>query len=268
MARIGFIQSHPRFGAPKENLDRLREQLRRLEADLVVLPELCHSGYVFRSRAELDQLSEPIPDGPTSRMLAEDARTRRRVVVAGICERDGDTFYNSAAVFGPKGLAGVYRKVHLFKDEKLWFAPGDRPFQVLEIAGMRLGVLVCFDWRFPEAARVLALAGVEVIAHPSNLVLPYCQEVMRARCIENRIFAVTANRVGTDTRPDGASETFTGQSQVVDPEGEVLVRAPASGETEAMVTVDLTRAHEKQINGRNHLFADRRPEFYAPLFEP
>jgi predicted amidohydrolase len=106
-----------------------------------------------------------------------------------------------------------------------------------------------------------------VLAHPSNLVLPYCQEVMRARCIENRVFAVTANRVGTDARPDGASETFTGQSQVVDPEGHVLVRAPAEGEAEAAVAVDLALAHDKQINGRNDLFADRRPDFYAPLLE-
>jgi 5-aminopentanamidase len=265
MTRLGFVQSSPEFGAPERNRDRLLAQIRRVEADLVVLPELCHSGYVFRSRDELERLAEPIPSGPTCRMLADEARQRRQILVAGICERDGTTFYNSAAVFGPVGLAGVYRKVHLFKDEKLWFAPGDRPFQVLEVAGIKLGVLVCFDWRFPEATRVLALAGAEVIAHPSNLVLPYCQEVMRARCIENRVFAVTANRVGTDALPDGARETFTGQSQVVDPEGQVLVRAPVEDEFEAAVSVDLTEARTKQINDRNDLFADRRPDFYAAL---
>jgi predicted amidohydrolase len=267
MTCLGFVQSSPEFGAPDRNRDRLLAQIRRVEADLGVLPELCHSGYVFRSRDELERLAEPIPSGPTCRMLADEARQRRQILVAGICERDGTTFYNSAAVFGPEGLAGVYRKVHLFKDEKLWFAPGDRPFQVLEVAGIKLGVLVCFDWRFPEATRVLALAGAEVIAHPSNLVLPYCQEVMRARCIENRVFAVTANRVGTDARPDGARETFTGQSQVVDPEGQVLVRAPVEDEFEAAVNVDLAEARTKQINDRNDLFADRRPDFYAALGE-
>jgi predicted amidohydrolase len=268
MVQIGFVQSHPEFGASDRNRAELATQLDRVEGDLIVLPELCHSGYVFQSMAELDRLAEPIPEGPTCRLLADDARRRRRTLVAGICERDGETFYNSAAVFGPDGdLAGVYRKVHLFKDEKLWFAPGNRPFQVLAVAGIRIGVLVCFDWRFPEAARVLALQGAEVIAHPSNLVMPYCQEVMRARCIENRVFAVTANRVGEDARPGGARETFTGQSQVVDPEGQVLVRAPEDVQAEAAVPVDLTRAHGKQINSRNDLFADRRPDFYTPLLE-
>jgi hypothetical protein len=105
--------------------------------------------------------------------------------------------------------------------------------------------MICFDWRFPEVSRILALGGSEVIAHPSNLVMPYCQEVMRARCIENRVFAVTANRVGTDARPDGARETFTGQSQV-DPEGRVQARAVADGRE--VVEVDLAEARRKQVN--------------------
>jgi predicted amidohydrolase len=266
MPRIGFIQSLPDFGAADRNRERLDAQLGRIEADLLVLPELCHSGYVFRAASEVEALAESIPDGPTSRLLADHARRRRMTIVAGICERAGSTYYNSAAVFSPGGNhAGTYRKVHLFKDEKLWFTPGDQPFTVIESSGLRIGVLVCFDWRFPEATRVLALAGAEVIAHPSNLVLPYCQEVMRARAIENRIFAVTANRVGADVRPDGAREVFTGRSQVVDPDGEVLVRADAEGEAEAAVDIDPAAARRKQINSRNDLFADRRPEFYAPL---
>lgn len=264
MTRIGFIQSRPTFGDPDRNRERLLAQAERVEADLLVMPELCHSGYVFCSGEELERLAEPIPDGPTCQALLALARRRRMVIVAGICERDRNRFFNSAAVLGPDGLVGVYRKIHLFKDEKLWFTPGDRRFQAFEAAGLRVGVMVCFDWRFPEAARVLALAGAEVIAHPSNLVLPYCQEVMRARCIENRVFAVTANRVGADERPCGR-ETFTGQSQVVDPEGNVLLRAAADREEEGAVAIDVADARRKGINARNDLLADRRPEFYAPL---
>ncbi len=266
MVRIGFVQSRPVFGEPEHNRQRLLAQAERVEADLLVLPELCHSGYVFCSAEELSALAEPIPDGPTCRALLDFARRRRTVIVAGICEREGSRFFNSAAVLGPEGLIGVYRKIHLFKDEKLWFAPGNRPLQVFDAGGLRIGVMVCFDWRFPEAARVLALAGAEVIAHPSNLVLPYCQEVMRARCIENRLFAITANRVGTDERPCGR-ESFTGQSQVVDPEGNLLFRASKDGEEEGAVDIDIAEAHRKQINARNDLLADRRPEFYSPLTE-
>lgn len=265
MARIGFVQSSPVFGDPGANRERLLEQAGRLDADLIVLPELCHSGYVFRSPDELEQLAEPIPGGPTCQALLDLARRRGAVIVAGICERAGQRFFNSAAVLGPQGPIGVYRKIHLFKDEKLWFAPGDDPPPVLEAGGMRLGVMICFDWRFPEVSRVLALGGAEVIAHPSNLVMPYCQEVMRARCIENRVFAVTANRVGTDARPDGERESFTGQSQVVDPEGRVLVRAPADRTAETAVEVDLAEARRKQVNAQNDLLADRRPELYAAL---
>ncbi len=264
-ARIGFVQSSPVFGDPAANRERLLEQAGRVEADVIVLPELCHTGYVFRSPDELAELAESIPGGPTCQALLDLARRRGAVIVAGICERAGPRFFNSAAVLGPQGLIGTYRKIHLFKDEKVWFAPGDEPPPVFAAGGFKLGVMICFDWRFPEVSRILALGGADMIAHPSNLVMPYCQEVMRARCIENRVFAVTANRVGTDARPDGARETFTGQSQVVDPEGQVLVRAVADRTAEAAVEIDLAEARRKRVNARNDLLADRRPELYAAL---
>lgn len=267
MTRIGFVQSDPRFGEPDRNRERLAAQVRRVEADVIVLPELCHSGYLFRDPAEVARLAEPIPAGPTSQLLLSLARERKTTLVAGICERDGGRFFNSAAVYTPGGLAGVYRKIHLFKDEKLYFTPGNRPLSVFTVAGLRIGVIVCFDWRFPEATRVLALAGAELIAHPANLVMPYCQDVMRARAIENRVFAVTANRVGADERPDGAREEFTGQSQVVDPDGCLLLRAADQGEAEGVVDVDLEAARRKRVTERNDLFADRRPEFYRSLVE-
>ncbi len=263
--RVGYIQTAPRFGEPDANRAALEAAVCATSAELIVLPELCHSGYVFSSREEASQLAEPIPDGPTSQLLADAARRQRVHIIAGICERQGSELYNSAAVFGPTGHLATYRKVHLFKDEKLWFSPGDRPFEVVDLGTVKIGVLVCYDWRFPEAARALALGGAELIAHPANLVLPYCQEVMRARCIENRIFAVTANRVGTDHRPDGRRETFTGQSQVVDPEGAVLVRASADQPAADTVAIDIALARQKSINARNDLFTDRRPEFYQPL---
>ena len=104
-------------------------------------------------------------------------------------------------LLGPRGLLQTYRKVHLFNQEKRWFDPGDLPFQVERVRGVRVGMMICFDWVFPEASRALALQGADLVAHPSNLVLDYCQRVMPARCIENGVFAVTANRFGEDRRP-------------------------------------------------------------------
>ena len=98
--------------------------------------------------------------------------------------------------------------------------------------------------------------------------MPFCQEVMRARCIENRVYAVTANRVGTETAAGGRSETFTGLSQVVDPDGEVLVRASTDREEEAVVDIDPAAARSKTVTDRNHLFTDRRPDFYRTLIAP
>ncbi|MGD8396784.1 MAG: nitrilase-related carbon-nitrogen hydrolase [Candidatus Eiseniibacteriota bacterium] len=268
MMRVGFLQSAPIIGDLDGNRQRLLAQLTEVDADLIVAPELCQSGYVFTSREEATALAEPIPDGPTCAALRDVARARRMTLVAGVCERDGDRLYNSAVLVTPSADVQRYRKVHLFMEEKLWFEPGVEGFPVVEVDGVKIGLMVCYDWRFPEAARCLALAGADLIAHPANLVLHYCQEVMRARCIENRVFAVTANRVGTDARPDGRRATFTGQSQVVDPEGTVLVRASEREVESGVVEIDPAMAREKSFSPQNHVLLDRRPELYGALIEP
>jgi Predicted amidohydrolase len=109
--------------------------------------------------------------------------------------------------------------------EKNCFEKGDLPLKVFNIGSARVGVMICFDWRFPETARTLALSGADLIAHPSNLVLPHCPQSIITRCLENRIFIVTANRVGTEKRTPNNSLNFIGQSQVVDPDGNILCRA-------------------------------------------
>jgi predicted amidohydrolase len=156
----------------------------------------------------------------------------------------------------------VYRKTHLFADEKLLFLPGNSGFRVCEHRGVRIGMMVCFDWFFPESARTLTLRGSQIIAHPSNLVLPYCQTAMFARCLENRVFAVTTNRYGTEDLA-GVSLTFTGASQIMSPRGERLSQAPIEGECVAVAEIDPVVADDKHVTARNDLFADRRPELYA-----
>jgi predicted amidohydrolase len=267
--RVAIVQTDPAFGEVESNVTEALTQATRAliaegGADLVVLPELFHTGYVFRSRAEARALAEDAFSGPTARALAAFCREHGATAVAGLCERRGARLMNSAVWVGPRGVRGVYRKVHLFFEEKLWFAPGREPWPVFRVGAARVGLMICFDWRFPEVARSLALAGADLIVHPSNLVHPYCQEAMRTRALENRVFCATANRVGWDRRP-GRALRFTGQSQVVDPFGRVLTRASAARPETRVVDIDLSLARDKRVTARNDLFGDRVPGLYAGL---
>jgi len=261
--QVASIQNSPVFGDIRRNLHDLMGLLPP-GCDLAVLPELCATGYQFRNRDEVMDLAESVMEdrepGPITTRLMEAARTSGITIVAGVAERDGDRVFNSAVLVRPDGTREVYRKLHLFMDEKRLFDPGDLELRVFEACGVPVGVMVCFDWIFPEAARTLALRGAQVIAHPSNLVLPWCPEAMKTRCLENRVFALTANRVGRECRTDTPLE-FIGLSQVMSPSGEKLA---ALGEKEtgaALATINLAETG-KMITATNDVLADRRPEFY------
>jgi len=258
--RIGLYQFAPEFGAARRNLERIAEALRAEAAELWVLPELATTGYLFTDRAECAALAETIP-GPTTEALAALCRERGTRVVAGLAERSGDRLYNSAAYVAAQGVVGVYRKVHLFDRETLCFDPGPEPFRVHPLGDGRLGLMICFDWLFPEAARSLALQGADLIAHPANLVLPYCQEAMVTRALENGVACATCNRVGSERRA-GEELSFTGRSQVLDARGRRLGQASAEREETLVVELDLALARDKRITGRNDRLGDRRPELY------
>jgi predicted amidohydrolase len=262
--RVAFVQGRPRFGSGEENLERGLALARTVDADLVVLPELWSSGYVFSSHREVEQLAEDARTGLTARALTAAAKRDRRHYIAGFPERARGRAYNSALLVGPAGVKTVYRKLHLFEREREWFSPGDLPLSVHRVGAARVGLLICFDWRFPEAARVLALQGADVIAHPSNLVFPNAQEAMRVRALENRVYTVTANRTGTERRR-GGTVPFTGRSQVVDPDGVVVARAGRAADAAMAVDCDLARARSKQLTSKTPLFTNRRPEFYKTL---
>lgn len=260
--RVGFYQFDPEFGEVAKNLDRVTDTLDRAEADLIVLPELFASGYQFVSQEEVQQLAEPVPDGPTVRRLIEIARRRRMHIVGGLPERAGPRCYNSAVVVGPSGFIGRYRKTHLFYEETLHFTPGDSGFHVWDIGAAKIGVMICFDWYYPEAARSLALQGADILCHPSNLVLPNCPDSMPVRCLENRVFAVTCNRIGSEARGGKDRLTYIGQSEVVGPRGGILYRAPRDKEDLAIIEIDPAEARNKSLNRYNDLFRDRRPALY------
>jgi 5-aminopentanamidase len=261
--RVGYYQNNPEFGQVTDNLDRIATALETAEADLLVLPEFCASGYQFVSNEEVRGLAEPVPAGPTTKRLLDLAKRRQMVIVAGLPERAGTACYNSAVVVGPQGFIGCYRKTHLFFEETLFFTPGDTGFQVWDIGAAKIGVMICFDWYYPEAARTLALKGAEIICHPSNLVLPNCPDSMPVRCLENRVFAVTCNRTGSEARHGKERLTYIGNSEVVTPRGAILHRAPRDQEALYVVEIDPVEARNKSVTPYNDLLRDRRIALYT-----
>jgi len=266
MIRAGYYQFCPEFGQVERNRDRVLRALDQVEADLVVLPELAFTGYAFRDRAELAPLAEDPARSETVDALSALCARRKVHLVTGFAERQGGRMYNSALLIGPRGLEHTYRKLHLFGNEKACFSPGNLPLAVQAVRGVRVGMMVCFDWAFPEVARSLALGGTDLLCHPSNLVLTYCQQTMLARCIENGVYAITANRTGVEARPHGGL-TFTGQSQVVSPRGALLHRAPPEGDELYVVEIDPALARNKALTPQNDILGDRRPSFYGAITE-
>jgi predicted amidohydrolase len=260
--KIGYQQFAPVLGdagATRAKLEGLAPAWAGLR--LLVLPELSNSGYRFRTKKEARAAAEPLSDSPFLRFLETQCRRHRLHIVSGLNERAGARIYNTSVVVGPEGLIGRYRKVHLFADEKDYFTPGNLGFPVFSVGKWKIGMLICFDWIFPEAWRALALAGADLIAHPSNLVLPgLCQRAIPVHAVTNRVYIVTANRTGTER-----DLAFTGRSLIADPAGEVVVSASARGEELGVAVVDLSRARRKRVTRRNDVLGDRRPETYTIL---
>ena len=264
--RAGYLQFAPVFGSKTTNHERVADFLSGVKADLIVLPELFSTGYLFESREELLELAE-YGDGESHAFLKRLSRDMGAAIVASIAEREGDKCYNTCLLCEEGEIKARYRKVHLFDREKELFAPGNLPFPVCDLGYARIGLMVCFDWIFPESARILAVKGAQIICHPSNLVLPYCPRAMMTRCIENGVFAITTNRVGNEARA-GLDLTFIGLSQVVAPRGDILTRASEKEEVVSVVDIDPSLADDKMVTARNDVIADRRPEFYGDLCKP
>ena len=251
--RVGFVQLNSKLLDVEGNVDASLRLIGRKRTDLIVLPELFNTGYNFRNRGEVASVAEPVPEGATTQALKEFSKRDGAMVVAGVAERKGRSLYNSAVVLKDGKYMGTYRKVHLFYNEKKFFKPG-LEFKVFG----KVGVMVCFDWYFPESARSLMLKGAEVIAHPSNLVLSNCPEAMKTRALENRVYAVTADRVGMER-----GLRYTGQSEIVDPRGRIIYRASATKEECVVRKIDLAMARNKNVTPRNNLLTDRVPKAYT-----
>jgi predicted amidohydrolase len=258
--RVALVQNHPEFGKKSENIDRLFALIDKTEADLYVLPELAYSGYQFVSPEDLAAVAEEA-DSPAIKAFEEKARRRKAALVFGFPEKTSGGFYNSSLSVLPDGTRYLYRKTHLFYKEKLFFRPGDTGFFVFDFQGVKIGPAICFDWSFPESFRTLALLGADIIAHSSNLVMPYCQKANYCQALVNRVYIATANRIGTEYREE-ESLTFTGESVLVSPRGEYLARADKDREEIIAADVDINLSRNKKINSFNDVFAERRPDMY------
>jgi predicted amidohydrolase len=268
---VACAQIEPVVGRKRENLEKSADWIERAAkagANLVVLPELCDSGYVFDSRTEAAALASRYDDGESTDLWTELAKARNLVVVAGFCERVGDRLHNSAAVIGPQGRIGLFRKVHLWGDENLFFTPGDLGFPVFDTPLGTIGVGVCYDGWFPEFFRSCALKGAELVCVPTNWVPIPGQDPSReamanillmAAAHSNSICIAAANRVGTER-----GQPFIGQSLIVSHTG-WPVAGPASPDREELIVaeIDLAQARRaRRWNDFNQVLRDRRPEAY------
>lgn len=270
--RIAVAQYEPHVGDVEGNRARAEHWVTEAAgrgASLVVLPELASSGYVFADADEAAATAEPLT-GPFVRTLEALCARHRCLVVSGLNERAGERRHNSAVLVGPEGLLGTYRKLHLFNDEQSWFAPGEA-LTLVETAVGRIGVVVCYDLRFPEAARALAVAGAEIIAVPTNWVASfkrtvwddhgYCQGdyLAMATAGQNGVVVACADRVGVEREV-----RFIGASIIVGPEGWPLA-GPAGGDSTELLVGDADLDDIERFRTstpRNHLLTDRRPAAY------
>ncbi|MDV6032242.1 MAG: carbon-nitrogen hydrolase family protein [Phycisphaera sp. RhM] len=288
---IACVQSDVSFAQPAANLARVLAWMQKAAdpdhagesgsgksraAELIVFPECMLTGYTFDSRKQaLDAALEL--DDPIFRQLIDAAGQWRQIVTIGFLERSGDKLYNSAAMLGGNGVLGCYRKIHLpalgvdrFVDR------GDRDYQthVVQTArsgDARIGLAICYDASFPEPMRVLGLAGAEIIALGTN----WPNEGIRtpsivppARSMENHLYFVAANRVGSEN-----GFQFCGRSSICGPDGVVLAKSDDDQETILFAEADLSIARNKTIRRTpgTHVidrFADRRPEFYGKIVQP
>src|SRR6266511_3451939 len=269
--RVAVAQMEPKLGEKGRNLEACLARLEEAAgagAELLVLPECALPGYMFDSAEEAMPFAEEIP-GASTEVLEQACRRLGVHVVCGLLERDGDLLRNAAVLVGPDGLVGSYRKTHLpFLGVDRFTAPGDE-LHVFDTPLGRIGLEICYDLRFPEVTRTLALRGAEIVAHPTNFPMAakvQTELITLARAAENRIYLLTANRVGKERTGE-----FCGWSQIVDPYGTRLAEADETEEALLVAEVDVEKARDKDyvIPGEYelYLFGHRRPELYEALVE-
>jgi predicted amidohydrolase len=272
--KLAAVQMDCAIGDVTGNLAAIRAHLRDAKgrgAHLVMFPECALTGYCFESKAEAAPFAEPIP-GPSTQLLADDCRALDLWMVAGMLEASGDDLFNVAVLIGPNGVAARYRKIHLpFLGVDRFTTPGDEPFAVHDLGGLKLGMVICYDGSFPESFRSLMLQGADLIVLPTNWpdgALGAAKYLVPARAMENHVYHAAINRVGVER-----GFHFIGRSQIVNCFGETL--AGSDGDQSVVLFADIEPAKARQkhlvkIAGAYELdrVQDRRPEMYGELVKP
>ena len=261
--KVGLCQFRPTLLNKADNIEKMVKMVDGVEADLIVFPELATSGYVFSSRDEVFSIADDFENGETTKIFSDLAKKNDTSYVIGFPEISQNRLFNSSTLINPDGSKHLYRKVHLFNEEKRWFEAGNLGFVVPKGKNnVNIGLMICFDWMFPEASRTLMLKGASILAHCCCLVLPWCQQAMLTRSLENRVFSITCNRTGTEKNGD-RELYFTGMSQVVSPLGEILYRLDSTEETVKIMEIETDKANEKDVTKLNNIIADRKIEYYS-----
>ena len=263
-----------KLGDTKANLAKITSSLRSAaerDAKLVMFPECALTGYAYKSLAEAIPFAESI-NGASSQAIAEACRETDTYAVVGFIEASDDNFYNAAMLVGPDGVVGGYRKVHLpFIGIDRFLTPGDRQFEVFDLPFGKIGMNICYDISFPEAARVLKLKGAELIALITNWPEASWRSpefVANTRALENHVFFAATDRVGTEK-----GWRFIGRSMIVDCNGDTIAQAGAEDEELLITAIDFQQANDNHIinvPGEYEIdrAKDRRPSHYGPITEP
>jgi predicted amidohydrolase len=258
----------PVFADVEANISSIAHDISIHDTDLIVYPELATSGYFFTDHKQL------FGSSLTRDSQAFNSAKKYHVnVVFGFAERDGDRHYNSSLLINSNGeIHGLYRKVHLFYYEKILFSAGNLGFPVFDITTrenerVKVGMQICYDWRFPEATRSLALQGAQVVAIPACIVTKtgMLHDTLRVRAFENKVILVFADRVGSETGViDEKEETlnFRGESCIINYNSEILSRLDDVSIGSITTEVDIEKTADKDINSYNNILSDRKPESY------
>lgn len=261
MLKTAQIQFDPQVGKIDRNFKQVVELVDKADdSRLVILPELANSGYNFINREHAFSFASTVEKSPFVEMLVEKAKKRNNYIVSGFHELDGNELFNTSLFISPNGEIGKYRKIHLFMHEKQIFTKGNLGLPVFELDNFKMGMLICFDYLFPEVWRIMGLKGVDVVVHPSNLVTYKAFKVVPAQAVINRFFIFTTNRIGTER-----DVSFSGRSFVVDPEGDVINEASVAGEEVLFTEIDPLKSRDKMITAKNHVLDDRFPEEYKGI---
>lgn len=261
--KLSIVQFKPEYAASEMNLKMMTDYINCISSDIIVFPELATSGYFFLNKEDIGLLAFPF-NGKEIQKFQQLATNQEKILVFGFPEDVHGIYYNSAAVLFPEpNLSRVYRKTHLFYKERIIFDKGNSGFFVVNYPkwDINIGTMICYDWRFPEAARSLALQNADIIICPSNLVTKIWHLSMPSRALENKVYLAVANRVGKEKLQDEELH-FNGESGIWKYNGELLIKA--SKEDEDVITCDIypEETRNKKFNEFNDIFLDRRPEMY------